>query len=173
MAAILNVHYQDMKEEVLEQAKAVSYSQWARQHSQKTYLLTWSWWWQTILKTFEENREERIIANKIRQEFDKTYGKFMQQTTHRSFWEQPKHFWWVACNRHCSHSFRWVMELRRRKELRLARYPPDWGLSLLQLSWWDLNPALEVRLNAKAHSAALSSCNARFSKGNTASMNSL
>ena len=75
MAAILNVHYQDMKEEVLEQAKAVSRNEEQYRYD-KTFLTSLDWWWQTILKTFEENREERIIANKIRQEFDKTYGKF-------------------------------------------------------------------------------------------------
>eukprot|EP00354_Favella_ehrenbergii_P002379 CAMPEP_0170458062 /NCGR_PEP_ID=MMETSP0123-20130129/5145_1 /TAXON_ID=182087 /ORGANISM="Favella ehrenbergii, Strain Fehren 1" /LENGTH=105 /DNA_ID=CAMNT_0010722061 /DNA_START=29 /DNA_END=347 /DNA_ORIENTATION=+ len=41
MTTILNVHFQDMKEEVLEQAK------------------------QTILKTFEENREEALSPIKL------------------------------------------------------------------------------------------------------------
>ena len=49
--SVLNIHYQDMREEVLEQAQKL------------------------ILETFENNKEERIIANKIRQEFDKTHGK--------------------------------------------------------------------------------------------------
>ena len=49
--SVLNIHYQDMQEEVLEQAQKL------------------------ILETFENNKEERIIANKIRQEFDKTHGK--------------------------------------------------------------------------------------------------
>ena len=40
MAAILNVHYQDMKEEVLEQAKAVSYSLKGDVASMRTYSLT-------------------------------------------------------------------------------------------------------------------------------------
>ena len=39
MAAILNVHYQDMKEEVLEQAKAVSYSLKQNLASMGTYSL--------------------------------------------------------------------------------------------------------------------------------------
>ena len=42
MAAILNVHYQDMKEEVLEQAKAVSYNLKQNLASMGTYLLTLS-----------------------------------------------------------------------------------------------------------------------------------
>ena len=43
----LHVHYKDMKDDVLEQAQKI------------------------ILDTFENQKEERIIANKIRQEFDK------------------------------------------------------------------------------------------------------
>ena len=47
----LHVHYKDMKDDVLEAAQKV------------------------ILDTFENQKEERIIANKIRQEFDKVYGE--------------------------------------------------------------------------------------------------
>ena len=43
----LNIHYKDMKDDVLESAQKI------------------------ILDTFENQKEERIIANKIRQEFDK------------------------------------------------------------------------------------------------------
>ena len=45
--AKLHVHYKDMKDDVLEAAQKI------------------------ILDTFENQKEERIIANKIRQEFDK------------------------------------------------------------------------------------------------------
>ena len=51
MAGVLNVLYKDMKDDVLENAK------------------------QTILRIFEEFKEERVICNKIKQDFDKTYGE--------------------------------------------------------------------------------------------------
>ena len=51
MSKLLHIHYRDMKDDVLEAAQKV------------------------ILDTFENHKEERIIANKIRQEFDKVYGE--------------------------------------------------------------------------------------------------
>ena len=41
-------------------------------------------------------------------------------------------------------NYRRVMELCRWKELRITCHSPDWGLSVLQLPRWDLNPPLEV-----------------------------
>ena len=69
--ATLNVHYQDMKEDVLEQAKKVR-SSW---HLWEAFDWYGSCPVQTILDSFEQYKEERIIANKIRQDFDKNYGK--------------------------------------------------------------------------------------------------
>ena len=64
--AVLNVLYQDMREEVLDQAKKVSLR---APHTNKMFP------WQLILDVFEVHKEERVIANKIRQEFDKLHGK--------------------------------------------------------------------------------------------------
>ena len=67
--AVLNVLYQDMQEEVLEQAKKVSVS--------GCLLLNNRFCGQLILDVFEVHKEERVIANKIRQEFDKQHGKLV------------------------------------------------------------------------------------------------
>ena len=68
--ATLTVHYQDMKEETLEQAKKVNIPFTLS----LTPIINLPCL-QLILDTFETCKEERIIANKIRAEFDKTHGK--------------------------------------------------------------------------------------------------
>ena len=68
----LNIHYQDMQEEVLDFAKKVSLSGNIKNNMLTTHLFMV----QLILEVFENFKEERVIANKIRQEFDKNHGKY-------------------------------------------------------------------------------------------------
>ena len=69
MSKLLHIHYQDLKDDVLEQAKKVNLIKIICILNPTRCLF------QTITETFETQKEERIIANKIRQEFDKIYGK--------------------------------------------------------------------------------------------------
>ena len=68
---VLNIEYQDMAPEVLEFAKNVS----KQVHDEYFLTICFHLCYQLILATFEAHREERVIANKIRQEFDKQHGK--------------------------------------------------------------------------------------------------
>ena len=72
---VLNIEYQDMKPEVLEFAKNVSDCV----DSVRKYLsnANSARLFQLILATFEAHREEKVIANKIRLEFDKQHGKLL------------------------------------------------------------------------------------------------
>ena len=76
--AKLNIMYQDMWPGNLEQAKTVrqippfSYSFLYPIGNSLTHAF---WLYQIIMEVFESFKEERVIANKLRQEFEKAFGK--------------------------------------------------------------------------------------------------
>lgn len=90
MAAKLNILVCDMEQSMQDSAKHVSF-------------LTWWSCIQTIMEAFEIHREERVIANTIKKQFDKEFSKQSQLLK----------------------LFSRVMELRRWKEFWQSHCPPD------------------------------------------------
>ena len=90
MAAKLNILVCDMEQSMQDSAKHVRFP---------------TWWpcIQTIMEAFEIHREERVIANTIKKQFDKEFSKQSQLLK----------------------LFSRVMELRRWKEFRQSHRPPD------------------------------------------------